>query len=90
MISAFATTPAKVFSRPLELKAAIGPKPPSSDHPECCGAARHCGHSRMAQHFRQLIDRFADKNVILLRLRHVFFGLVTCYRSTKRSSIGED
>jgi len=38
-----------------------GPKPPSSDHPECCGAALHCGHSRMAQHFRWLKRRSADK-----------------------------
>jgi len=32
-----------------------GPKPPSSDHPECCGAARHCGHSCILQHFVGLI-----------------------------------
>jgi hypothetical protein len=36
-----------------------GPKPPLNPHSECCGAARHCGHSCMVQHFCWLKRRSA-------------------------------
>jgi hypothetical protein len=30
---------------------AHGPLPPSATTSKCCSAARHCGHSCIAQHF---------------------------------------
>jgi hypothetical protein len=32
-----------------------GPLPPFTTTSKCCGAARHCGHSCMVQHFGESI-----------------------------------